>query len=130
MSDLLIKACGAAVVGLALLLTLRGLKSESAVFVRAALTVTVVTAALGILSPAISFARMQLDMSGSEDYAKTMLKALGISYLTFICSSVCRDSGEPSVAAGVEAVGKAELVLLALPFLRNILQVMEELLGA
>ena len=129
MSELLFKACGAAVVSLALLLTLKGLKSDTATFVRATISVSAVAAVVGALSPAVSFARAQLDTSGG-DYGETMLKALGITYLTFICSSVCRDCGETSVASGVEAVGKAELILLSLPFLRQILQVMGDLLGA
>lgn len=130
MSELLFKACGVAIVSLALLLTLKGLKSDTAVFVRAIISVSAVAAVVGALSPALSFARTQLDASGGGDYGKTMLKALGITYLTFVCSSVCRDCGESSVASGVEAVGKAELILLSLPFLRQILQVMGELLGA
>ena len=101
MNGILFKACGVAVISLALLLTLKGMKSDTAMFVRVALSISALAAVVGV-----------------------------ISYLTFICSSVCRDCGEASVASGVEAVGKAELILLSLPFLRQILQVMEELLGA
>ena len=129
MSDILFKACGVAVISLALLLTLRGMKSDTVMFVRVALSVSAVAAVVGALSPALNFARAQLTTDAAS-YGETMLKALGITYLTFICSSVCRDCGESSVAAGVEAVGKAELILLSLPFLRQILSVMEELLGA
>ncbi len=130
MSGLLFKTCGIAIVSLALLLTLKGLKSDTAMFVRAIISVSAVAAVVGALSPALTFARTQLDASGSTGYGETMLKALGITYLTFICSAVCRDCGETSVASGVEAVGKAELILLSLPFLRQILQVIGELLGA
>lgn len=129
MSGLLLKACGVAIVSLALLLSLRGLKSDTAMFVRVALSISAVAAVLGVLSPAVNFAQAQLEASNAALYGEAMLKALGITYLTFICSSVCRDCGETSVAAGVEAVGKAELILLALPFLRKILEVMGELLG-
>ncbi len=130
MSGILFKACGVAVISLALLLTLKGMKSDTAMFVRVALSVSAVAAVLSALSPALNFARTQLVSSHTAGYGETMLKALGITYLTFICSSVCRDCGESSVAAGVESVGKAELILLSLPLLRDILGVMEELLGA
>ncbi len=130
MNGLLLKACGIAIISLALLLSLRSLKSDSAMFVRVALVISATAAVLGMIVPAVNFAKLQLDASGENEYGKAMLKALGITYLTFICSSVCRDCGEASVASGVEAVGKAELVLLALPFLKQILHVMGELIGA
>lgn len=130
MSELLIKTCGVAVISLSLLLTLKGMKSDTAMFVRVALSISAVAAVVGALSPALNFARIQFLSSDATAYGEILLKALGITYLTFICSSVCRDCGEFSVAAGVEAVGKAELILLSLPLLRQILQVMEELLGA
>ena len=130
MNGILFKACGVAVISLALLLTLKGMKSDTAMFVRVALSISALAAVVGVISPALNFARVQLEASGTTAYGETMLKGLGITYLTFICSSVCRDCGEASVASGVEAVGKAELILLSLPFLRQILQVMEELLGA
>ena len=130
MNGILFKACGVAGISLALLLTLKGMKSDTAMFVRVALSISALAAVVGVISPALNFARVQLVASDTTAYGETMLKGLGITYLTFICSSVCRDCGEASVASGVEAVGKAELILLSLPFLRQILQVMEELLGA
>lgn len=129
MSEILLKACGIAVVSLALLLSLKSLKSDTAMLVRVALTVSAVAAVVGLLSPAVDFARAQLEASNTAEYGKAMLKALGIAYLTYICSSVCRDCGESSVASGVEAVGKAELILLSLPFLKKILEVMGDLLS-
>ncbi len=129
MSGMLFKFCGIAVIGLALLLSLRSVKSDGVMYVRVALTLVSVASVLAMISPAVSFVRDQLSESGSAEYVKVLLKALGIVYLAFICSSVCRDCGEGAVADGVEAVAKVELILLSLPFLRRILQVMGELLG-
>ena len=58
-----------------------------------------------------------------------MIKALGISYLTQITSSVCMDCGENGLAGSIENVGRIELLLLALPLLGEILNTAEAMLS-
>ncbi len=53
----------------------------------------------------------------TADYVSVMTKALGITVLCRICSDVCRDCGDASLASAVESVGKLTLVALALPMI-------------
>ena len=50
-----------------------------------------------------------------------MIRALAIVFLVRVCASLCRDLGEPSIAAALEFAGKAELFLLAIPLLERLL---------
>lgn len=55
-------------------------------------------------------------------YLDTILKILGIAYLTSFCSEICRDAGEGSLASKVEFAGKILILVLAIPILMAVLQ--------
>lgn len=60
-------------------------------------------------------------------YMTVMLKALGISFLTHICASVCRDAGEGTVAGYAELAGKIETLIISVPLIEEIIKVAEDL---
>ena len=64
----------------------------------------------------------------SSVHIETILKGLGIVILTQIASDICRDSGEGTLAAHIETVGKLELLLLCIPLIEEILATAEKLL--
>ncbi len=55
-------------------------------------------------------------------HADTILRALGITYLTCTASDICKAAGEASVGTYIELAGKAELLLLCLPLFRELLE--------
>ncbi len=63
------------------------------------------------------------------DQWRTLIKALGIAFLTELCGSVCRDSGEGTLAIWIETAGKLEILILAMPLLQTMLNLISELLG-
>ena len=67
--------------------------------------------------------------SGAWQYADRMIRALGLSLLTAICSDLCRDLGEGTLAGGVELAGKLSIVVLCLPLVEEILTVAAEILS-
>ena len=66
---------------------------------------------LGELSPAINTA-----------YISALTRALGITYLTSISADICHSGGESAVAGYIEGAGKIELLLVALPLMRELLE--------
>jgi hypothetical protein len=50
--------------------------------------------------------------------------------LTQLCADLCRQSGEASLAGGVALAGKAELLLLCLPLLKELIVIAQELLSS
>ena len=61
-----------------------------------------------------------LDGSNKE-YAVAMLKILGVGYAFGICSDVCTELGETSLANAVCLFGRIEIITLSVPFIRTII---------
>lgn len=61
-------------------------------------------------------------------YFMTVIKTLGVCYLTQLASDTCKDAGYASVASKVELAGKVTILLLALPLFENLLSLTQELI--
>lgn len=53
-------------------------------------------------------------------YVAVLLKALGITYAATITQEICKSCGENGIAGYVEAVGKAEIVVICLPLIKEL----------
>ncbi len=52
----------------------------------------------------------------------TMLRIIGIAYITEFGAQVCKDAGEGTIANKVEFAGKIMMILLAIPIISMILR--------
>ena len=122
---------GLALVGLVALLVLRQYKPEWAVFIRMAVTVVSMGIILTMAGTVIAYVTELTEGTGALDGAtwSLMLRALGIAFLTETAASICRDSGEASLAGWVETAGKLEILLLSFPLIRTVLDTVAALLG-
>lgn len=78
------------------------------------------------------FAEFIIEISretGVNTYFITMLKALAISLCCKMCSDICRDCGENSLASKVELAGKAGIVIISLPIVESLLAVARDMLS-
>ncbi len=87
-------------------------------------------ASLALWQPVLSWLGELCGAFGLGETTELLFKGLGVGVLTQLCADLCRQSGEGSLASGVEMAGKAELLLLCLPMLRELVEVAEGLLGA
>ena len=126
--DTAVKVCGIALICVFSVISLKNFKDSYAVLVRIASTVLFFGFFCGMLSPFVSFVKSTMDDGGMSGYTGLLFKALGIAFLTNISSSVCRDSGEAGMAQGVETVGRAEILLLAVPLLEDLFDMAKEIL--
>lgn len=55
-------------------------------------------------------------------YLSTILKIIGIAYITTFGAEVCRDAGESAIASKVEFAGKILIMILAVPILMAVLE--------
>ncbi len=62
-------------------------------------------------------------------YITTIMKALGICYITQIASETCKDCGYSSISTKVELGGKVAIILLALPMFENLIKTLEKLIN-
>lgn len=122
---------GLALVGLTALLLLRSYKPEWAVFIRMAVTVGAVGMILTLAGSVVACVADVTEGTGITDGETwpILLKALGIAWITEAGASICRDSGEGSLAGWVETAGKLEILLLAVPLIRTVMETVSALLG-
>lgn len=64
----------------------------------------------------------------SPTVIRPMVQTVGLAVVTKLASSLCRDAGEGGVASFLEVAGSAAAVLVALPLLKMVLQLVQELL--
>lgn len=54
--------------------------------------------------------------AGVSEIAKEILKVVGVSYIFGIASDVCAEFGEKTLSSALVAVGRIEILLIALPY--------------
>ncbi len=63
------------------------------------------------------------------EYAKVLLKAVGICFICQFSSDICKDSGQSALATKVELAGKILILISALPLMEEILETANSLLS-
>ena len=56
----------------------------------------------------------------NKSYVTSLIKALGIAYATEITQEICKSCGENSIAFYVESIGKAEIIVVCLPMIKEL----------
>lgn len=132
MSETVLKVFGISLICLTLSLILKRWSGDLGVMVKAVAAVVMASLCLVALSPAIDFVVKLADrvaVGAVTQGVGVLMRALAVAFLTHVCASVCRDCGEATLASYVEMAGKAEMLILALPLIENILDTVTKLLG-
>lgn len=108
-----------------LCLILREIKSPMSVTVKIACALFLFIVALSVASPVIELAKNSAGTSGLSSHLSLLMKALGIALTTELCADICRDCGESALGSGIEFAGKAEILLLSLPLMKQIMEMAE-----
>lgn len=64
----------------------------------------------------------------SPMYLNTILKIIGIAYITEFGAQVCRDAGEGAVAGKIEFAGKVLVMVMAIPIIALVLDTIVRLI--
>ncbi len=124
------KICGGALLCTVAIVVLRQLGRDGALPLQWLGILLLTGAGLALLEPVIVFAGELAAACGITETASLLLRALGVALLCQLCADLCRQSGETTIAAGVETAGRAQILLLSLPKLRELLAAAEQLLGS
>ena len=131
MSEGVLKVFGIALICLSLSLALKKYNADIGALIKVASAVLLASICLFALSPAISFILELSDgeiMSSAFPGVTVLLRAMAVAFLTHVCASVCRDCGEGTLASYVEMAGKAEILVLSVPLITDILETVKKLL--
>nr|WP_092067317.1 stage III sporulation protein AD [Dendrosporobacter quercicolus]NSL46521.1 stage III sporulation protein AD [Dendrosporobacter quercicolus DSM 1736]SDL54088.1 stage III sporulation protein AD [Dendrosporobacter quercicolus] len=64
----------------------------------------------------------------SQLYLNTLLKIIGIAYITEFGAQVCRDAGEGAIAGKIEFAGKVLVMVMAIPIIALVLDTIVRLI--
>ena len=122
-----LKLCMVALLMLASTTVIKQWKADFLPLVRIGAVILFGIFLLSSIEPLLTFFSDLSTRAGASQYVEIILKGLGIVILTQICSDICRDSGEGTLAGNIETVGKLELLLLCIPLIEEILGTAERL---
>lgn len=121
--NILLKLVGIGLLTVALALSLKEYKPVFSLFVVSAGGICIACAAIKELSSYVSYFSDISRNTGIEKYGAVMIKALGIGLVTRFASDACRDAGESSLAAKLELAGKAEILILGFPLVKDVINI-------
>ncbi|MBQ8509298.1 MAG: stage III sporulation protein AD [Clostridia bacterium] len=124
----MLQYCGIALCALAAVLVLKGMKSELAGLASLAAAVILLGGALAEFLPVLRQLTDSVAGTSFSGYMETLLKALGITLAVQFSAELCRDAGESAIASKLELAGKAEILLLTLPLLRELMQLAADIM--
>ena len=119
----LLEFCGIGIYAAFAVLVTRELRREVSQTVSFGIFAVMLCLCIPIIGELVSFALSVSDKVNEEcrDSIGVILKALGITYITYISSEICKNAGENSIASQVEFMGRTEIMLLCLPFFEKLL---------
>lgn len=124
----MIKYCAVALCALAAILFMRSGKSDFAGFVGIAASAILLGAAALTAAPVFEYVTAAVSGTVFGTYLDTLTKAIGITVCVQFVSEICRDAGENSLASKLELVGKAEILLLCVPLVGELMGLAAEIL--
>ncbi|HWT77080.1 MAG TPA: stage III sporulation AC/AD family protein [Mobilitalea sp.] len=72
--------------------------------------------------------RLQGYIKLNKAYVGILIKIIGITYVTEIASSLCKDSGYQAIGDQIELVGKLTILAISMPILLSILDTINSFL--
>ena len=123
------KITGFALLSLTAIVLLRRMKEEYAMFVSLVAGVFLTLTALSLLEPVLSYAANLGKASDAGIFIPLILKSSGVAVISATASDLCKDSGESALGNKLELCGKALILSLALPLIKNVFDSCLLLLG-
>lgn len=110
------------VAGTLLALQFKSGKTEYGIYISIALSIVVFIGILGQLEMLVdTVRRIGSYINVDSVYISTLLKMLGITYVSEFSSSICKDAGYQTIAAQIEIFGKLAVFVLSMPVLLALL---------
>lgn len=129
--DLFLKACGAVLIGLILILTHGNQCKDLSAVLGIAVCSMVALIALEYLQPVVEFIDRLKSVGGLDDTTvRILLKSAGIGIIAELAALVCADAGSNSLGKSIQFLGSAVILWLALPLFSMLLELIQRILGA
>jgi len=118
-----------AISGVLFALMLKQTRPEYSSFISLAVCVCIFLYLLSKLETVLGYLGQleeMVDMDGI--YLDTVLKMLGITYITQFASDICKDAGYQAISSQIELFAKISILFLSFPVLMGLVQTIQEVL--
>ena len=118
------KIAGIGLAGGMLSLFLKEYRREYAVLTALLTAAALLFPAVNILSSVVRQFSSLADMTGiRHEYIEVILKTVGIAYIAEFAAQVLKDAEQGAIASKVELAGKAMILYITFPVIKNFLEV-------
>ncbi len=125
----MLKIVGIAFVGVVLYQILRNTKSDFAIFVSISVGVVILVLLSDKISQVVNvFNDLSVKAGLSSEIFSSVIKIIGIGYLTEYSVNLCDDAGCSGIGKKIELCGKITILIMALPIINGIITIIGELL--
>ncbi|MBQ8333085.1 MAG: stage III sporulation AC/AD family protein [Clostridia bacterium] len=116
----LMKICGIGLAAAFSLVLLRELRREFTPMLTLGVGILVLLWVVPGLGDAVGFLR-ELDGRLDSAYVGTVVRGVGVTFLTGTACEISKSAGESTIAGYIELAGRTELMLMCLPLFRELL---------
>lgn len=125
----IVQIVGLGIVVTIMILIIRQQRPELALQLSLAVSVIIFLLIVGKVSLIVDLFRELADRANiNQLYLNTVLKIIGIAYISEFGAQVCKDAGEGAVASKIELAGKILIMVLAIPIIIVVLDTVIKLL--
>lgn len=118
-----------AVVAVLLAVQLKSVKPEYGIYISLAAGVIIIFYGIRKLETVVeTITVIQSYIPLDTVYIGTLIKMIGITYLTEFASGICKDTGYQSVAGQIEVFGKLSILAVSMPVVTALLETVQDLL--
>ena len=126
--ETILKIALAGVVVSMLVVLLKGMQSQMVPLITVAGSILLIAGVLNMASSTIESVKKLFDNSQlSSETVKCVMKIIGAAYTVEFSSALCRDLGENSAAAKIEAAGRIFIVMMAVPWAATLIETVKSL---
>lgn len=126
----IITLCGLGILAAVLCVIVRQIRPESALGISIAAGILILAAVVKMLEPSVKAVSALAEAAGIDnEFAKILLKALAVCYITTLSADCARDAGESALGAKLELAGRVSVAVISLPVFTNLAGLVTSLLG-
>lgn len=127
----MIKIAVSGIVAVLLAVIFKKGKEEYSIYISIAACILILLWGIGKLQVILdAIEQLQGYIKLNKAYVGILIKIIGITYITEISSSLCKDSGYQAVGEQIEIVGKLTILAISMPIMLSILDTINSFLEA
>jgi stage III sporulation protein AD len=127
----MIKIAAAGIIAILLAIMFKKGKEEYSLYISIAACFLILIWGIGKLQVILdAIERLQSYIQLNKAYVGILIKIIGITYITEISASLCKDSGYQAVGEQIEIVGKLTILAISMPIMLSILDTINSFLEA